>query len=61
MGEPIFLISFGMIERSTKNGVPTYNDDNDTFIAIIDGMSTELVEIADGKYRAKVEGAFYNF
>jgi len=53
-------MGFGSIERSSQNGVPAY-DETDTFIASIDGMSMELVKIAEGRYRAKVEGAFYNF
>ncbi len=53
-------IGFGSIERSTQEGPPAY-DGTDTFIATVDGASSKLVRIAEGRYRFPVEGAFYNF
>jgi len=53
-------IGFGSIERSTRDGIVSY-DESDTFIAEVDGANFELVKISEGRYRAKVEGLFYNF
>lgn len=60
-----FDMNPGFIARSTKNGVPAYND-NDTFIFINDGGATELVFLANGEngekvYQAKIESAFSKF
>jgi len=53
-------LSLGTIERSTKNGPPSYSD-ADTFKVNMNGSSFELVRIADGTYRAKIEEAFQKF
>ena len=50
-------LDVGAIERSTKNGVPHYTG-SDTFTLMLQGVSSDLVQIADGTYRAKDEGAF---
>lgn len=54
-------LSVGAIQRSTKDGRPSYNDQSDTFLFISKGQSQELVRIPDGSYRAKIEGAFQKF
>ncbi len=51
-------LELGSIQRSTKRGVPTYNDSQDTFVLAQQGSSQELVSIGGGLYRAKIEGAF---
>ncbi|PIQ86896.1 MAG: hypothetical protein COV74_02960 [Candidatus Omnitrophica bacterium CG11_big_fil_rev_8_21_14_0_20_45_26] len=52
----------GYIQRSIKEGVPTYNDQQDTFIFLVQGVSSELVETSTGEYYAKNEsGAFLKF
>ncbi|MFC1514729.1 toxin TcdB middle/N-terminal domain-containing protein, partial [Candidatus Omnitrophota bacterium] len=53
-------MSMGRIERSTKRGVPAY-DSSDTFIFSLGGSNQELVEIAPGEYRAKIESSFSKF
>ena len=53
-------LDVGYIERNTKNGVPKY-DSSDTFTFLFQGVSSELVQIPDGTYRAKDEGAFLRF
>ncbi len=50
----------GYIERSTKNGVPTYTA-SDIFVLQFQGVNSELVKVPDGTYRAKDEGAFLRF
>jgi len=50
-------LDVGYIERSTKNGVPKY-DTSDTYTFMFQGVSSDLVQIPDGTYRAKHEGAF---
>jgi len=50
-------LGFGSISRSTKKGVPKY-DDMDTFILSFQGVSSELVEIAPNEYRTKDEALF---
>ncbi|MDP3722367.1 MAG: toxin TcdB middle/N-terminal domain-containing protein, partial [Candidatus Omnitrophota bacterium] len=50
-------LDVGYIERSTKTGVPQY-DSTDTFSVLVNGVNAELVQIPDGTYRAKDEGAF---
>ena len=50
-------LSLGYIERSTEDGEPKYNDDDDIFMIRMPGVSGELVE-EDGEYRLKDEGAF---
>ena len=53
-------VDLGSIERSTKNGVPHY-DATDLFTCQFQGISSELVKLADGTYRAKDEGQFLQF
>ena len=53
-------LDLGSIERSTKNGIPNYNN-TDTFIFTSGGSSSELVNIGGNEYRAKIEGAFMKF
>ncbi|MBI5410352.1 MAG: hypothetical protein HZA14_13405 [Nitrospirae bacterium] len=50
-------LDLGSIQRNTKRGVPKY-DGSDSFVASINGASIELVDIGNGEYRAKQEGAF---
>ena len=50
----------GYIERSTKNGPPAY-DATDTYTFMFQGVSSDLVQIPDGTYRAKDEGLFLRF
>ncbi len=53
-------LSAGSIFRSTKNGIPHYND-NDTFIFSLNGQSQELAPIGGGQYRSQIETAFIKF
>ena len=53
-------LDLGSIERSTKNGPPRY-DTSDTFMFSFQGVSSDLVKIPDGTYRAKDEGLFLRF
>ena len=53
-------LDVGYIERSTKNGVPKY-DSTDTYTFMFHGVSSDLVQIPDGTYRAKDEGLFLKF
>ncbi|MFN0116998.1 MAG: FG-GAP-like repeat-containing protein [Elusimicrobiota bacterium] len=53
-------LSLGSIQRSTKNGVPSYTG-ADTFILSMQGQTAELTQIPDGTYRSKNEGAFAKF
>jgi YD repeat-containing protein len=50
-------IDFGFIERSTKNGIPKF-DDTDTFLCSLGGSAAELVSVGNGRYQSKVEGEF---
>lgn len=58
-------LSMGSIQRSTKNGIPTYNDSLDTFILQFQGKTNRLVVISTGsdstgsytEYRAQIESA----
>jgi len=50
----------GYIERSTKDGVPQYNS-SDTLTFLFQGVSSDLVKIPDGTYRAEDEGLFLRF
>ena len=54
-------LDLGSIERSTKRGVPTYDNDEDTFIFKSGGSTVELVNIGGNDYRAKIEGASMKF
>src|SRR3989339_27086 len=53
-------VELGSIERSMKKGIPNY-DNTDTFIASIGGRIFELVNIGEGNYQSKIEGAFMKF
>ena len=50
-------LDLGYIERSTRDGAPSY-DASDTFSFLFQGVNSELIQVADGSYRVKVEGAF---
>ena len=50
-------LDLGGIERSTKLGVPRY-DATDTYNLLFQGVTSELVQIPDGSFRAKDEGLF---
>jgi len=50
-------LDVGYLERSTKTGVPRY-DSSDTYTFMFQGVSSDLVRIPDGTYRAKDEGLF---
>ncbi|MBK8424218.1 MAG: VCBS repeat-containing protein [Elusimicrobia bacterium] len=50
-------LSFGSITRSTRKGIPKY-DDTDTFILSQGGQTHELVSVASGEYRTQIEGGF---
>lgn len=56
-----FDLKAGFIVRSTRLGVPSYNDLRDTFYFITDAGTTELVHLVDNLYQAKVESAFSRF
>jgi len=59
-------LSVGSIQRSTKNGAPTYNDGQDTFLLQFQGKSDQLVPVGTGsdstgsytEYRAQIESVF---
>ncbi|MBF0532863.1 MAG: hypothetical protein HQL23_07200, partial [Candidatus Omnitrophica bacterium] len=52
--------AFPTIERSLKNGVPTYTS-ADTFVSTLGGGSQELVNVSGNEYRAKVQGDFTKY
>jgi len=52
-----WMLDLGAIERSTKNGIPTYGA-ADVHALMFQGISAELVKLPDGTYRAKDEGLF---
>jgi len=56
-----FSLNPGYIVRSTRLGPPTYNDTQDTFYFITDAGTTELVNLVDNLYQAKVESSFTKF
>jgi len=51
----------GYIVRSTRFGVPTYDDNKDTFYLVTDAGTTELVHLVDNLYQAKIESSFTRF
>lgn len=51
----------GYIVRSTRLGPPSYEDRQDTFYLITDAGTTELVNLVDNLYQAKVESSFTKF
>ena len=56
-----FSLNPGYIVRSTRLGPPSYNDIQDTFYLITDSGTTELVNLIDNLYQAKVESSFTKF
>ena len=56
-----FSLNPGYIVRSTRLGPPTYIDTQDTFYFITDAGTTELVNLIDNLYQAKVESGFTKF
>lgn len=56
-----FSLNPGYIVRSTRLGPSTYNDTQDTFYFITDAGTTELVNLIDNLYQAKVESGFTKF
>lgn len=50
-------LDVGSIQRSTKGGVPTYDNPTDTFVF----SGAELVDIGGNEYRAKIESQFMKF
>ncbi|MFA4889426.1 MAG: SpvB/TcaC N-terminal domain-containing protein [Candidatus Omnitrophota bacterium] len=56
-----FSLNPGYIVRSTRLGIPSYDDQKDTFYFITDAGSTELVWLIDNLYQAKIEGSFTKF
>jgi len=56
-----FSLNPGYIVRSTRLGPPTYIDTQDTFYFITDAGTTELVNLIDNLYQAKVESSFTKF
>ncbi len=55
-----WAIPTNLIQRSTKKGVPGY-DDTDTFTFAAAGSNAELVNIGGSEYRAKLESAFMKY
>ena len=53
-------LDVGYIERSTKKGVPTYTL-SDTFTCVLQGVTSDLIQISGELYRAKDEGLFLKF
>ena len=53
-------LSFGIIQRSTKNGIPKYNT-TDTFIFSSGGSTQELTPIGNNEYRIKIDSSFMKF
>ncbi len=56
-----FSLNPGYIVRSTRLGPPSYIDTQDTFYFITDAGTTELVNLVDNLYQAKIESAFARF
>jgi hypothetical protein len=56
-----FNLNPGYIVRSTRLGPPTYNDAQDTFYLITDAGTTELVNLINNLYQAKIESSFTKF
>jgi hypothetical protein len=56
-----FDLKQGYIVRSTRLGVPTYDDTKDTFYLVTDAGTTELVHLVDNLYQAKIESSFTRF
>jgi len=56
-----FSLNPGYIVRSTRLGVPSYDDIKDTFYFVTDAGTTELVHLTDNLYQAKIESSFAKF
>ncbi|MDD5703718.1 MAG: SpvB/TcaC N-terminal domain-containing protein, partial [Dehalococcoidales bacterium] len=56
-----FNLNPGYIVRSTRLGPPKYIDNQDTFYLITDAGTTELINLIDNLYQAKVESGFTKF
>ncbi|MFA5125280.1 MAG: SpvB/TcaC N-terminal domain-containing protein [Patescibacteria group bacterium] len=56
-----FDLKQGYIVRSTRLGVPTYDDTKDTFYLVTDAGTTELVHLVDNLYQTKIESSFTRF
>ncbi len=55
-----WMLDVGYVERNTKNGVPKY-DSSDTYAFMFQGISSDLIQIPDGTYRAQEENLFLKF
>lgn len=53
-------LSFGIIQRSTKNGIPNY-DNSDIFVFSSGGATQELTPIGNNEYRIKIDSGFMKF
>ncbi|MFH1232148.1 MAG: SpvB/TcaC N-terminal domain-containing protein [Planctomycetota bacterium] len=53
-------LSFGSIQRSTKNAIPEYNN-HDTFVYLSKGAMQELQDIGGNQYRLKTSDSFMKF
>ncbi|MFA5276788.1 MAG: SpvB/TcaC N-terminal domain-containing protein, partial [Candidatus Omnitrophota bacterium] len=56
-----FNLNPGYIVRSTRLGLPSYTDSQDTFYFVNDAGTTELINLTDKLYQAKVESGFTKF
>ena len=56
-----YSLNPGYIIRSTKLGPPTFNDAQDMFYLVTDAGTTELVNLTDNLYQARIESAFTKF
>ena len=55
-------LDHGFIQRSTKKGIPSYNDAQDIFTFVLNGVNSDLIKISATEYRAKDEsGEFLKF
>ncbi|MFA5144020.1 MAG: toxin TcdB middle/N-terminal domain-containing protein [Candidatus Omnitrophota bacterium] len=54
-------LSIGSIERSTRKGVPSYDNSKDIFTATFSGVQSDLVSIGNGEYRAKYDPSYLKF
>lgn len=53
-----WMLDLGSIQRSTKHGVPTYDNTIDSFVFTQSGSQNELTDIGSGLFRAKIEENF---
>jgi hypothetical protein len=56
-----FSLNPGYIVRSTKLGLPSYNDEQDRFYFVTDAGSVEMLHLIDNLYQAKIESNFTKF